>query len=83
MNTIEFSPLEKEMASFNFDEFNTRAVAAKATIASTENIEDIKAEICTVWSKIRKFVIAAEVVPVAGKFITILAELLDAICGTN
>ncbi len=82
MKTIEFSALEKEMATFNFDEFNTQALTAQANIAKAESITDIKAEICGVWSKIRKFVIWAENVPVAGKFITILAELLDAICGT-
>lgn len=82
MKTIAFSPLEKEMANFNFEEFKAETTAAKAAIAKAQDIADVKTQICSVWSKIRKYVIWAENVPVAGKFIVILAELLDAICGT-
>jgi hypothetical protein len=81
MKTIEFSPLEKEMANFNFDELKAGNATAKANIAKAQDIGDIKTEICNVWSKIRKYVIWAENIPIAGKFITILADLLDSICG--
>lgn len=81
MKNLEFSSLEKEMASFNFDEFKTSTVATKANIAKAVSPADVKAEICSVWSKIRKYVIWAENVPIAGKFIVVLADVLDAICG--
>lgn len=81
MKKVEFNAIEKEMMNFNFDELTARNSTAKENIANAKSVGDIKAEICSVWSKIRKYVIWAENVPVAGKFISILAELLDAICG--
>ncbi|MGZ3810336.1 MAG: hypothetical protein ACXVJN_01315, partial [Mucilaginibacter sp.] len=62
---------------------NAHKEKAKANIASARDIADVKAEICSVWSKIRQYVIWAENIPVAGKFITILADLLDSICGAG
>ena len=80
MKTIKFSPIEKEMASFNFDELTAKSETAKANIASAASIGDIKTEICNVWSSIGKYVKLAEALPFVGKFVTILADLLDSIC---
>ncbi len=81
MKNVEFSAIEKEMANFNFAELTTSTTASKANIVAAKNVADIKTEICNVWSRIRKYVVLAESIPIVGKFITILAELLDAICG--
>lgn len=83
MNKIELSPLEKEMANFNFDELYTHTQKAKANIAKAESVADIKDQICQVWSKIRKFVVLAENIPIIGKYIKILADLLDSLCGAG
>jgi hypothetical protein len=83
MKSIQFSPLEQEMANFNFDALRAGNETAKLKITSAQSIGDVKTEICGVWTKIRKYVIWAENIPVAGKFITILADLLDSICGTS
>jgi hypothetical protein len=80
MSNIQLSAIEKEMANFNFDELNAHKESAKANIKTAASIADVKTEICQVWSKIRKYVVLAEAIPVVGKFITILAELLDSIC---
>lgn len=83
MKTVEFSAIEKEMAGFNFDELHTHREAASANIMSAQSVGDVTTEICGVWKKIRKFVILAENIPFIGKFITILAQLLDSICGSG
>lgn len=83
MKNIEFSALEKEAANFDFKTFlEADASVARNNIAAAESVADVKEQICKVWRKIRKFVKMAEVVPIVGKFITILADLLDTICET-
>ncbi len=83
MKNLEFSTIEKEMANFNFDQLKTAAVTAKANIAGASSAADIKTEICNIWSKIKKYVKLLEVVPIVGKFVTILADLLDSFCGNE
>ena len=80
---MEFSAIEKEMASFNFNDLQTQAQTAKAGIATAESVEDIKDKICQIWSKIGKYVKLAENIPFIGKFVTILADLLDSICAAG
>jgi hypothetical protein len=80
MKTIELSAVEKEMANFNFGALTAQSTAAKANIAKADSIGDITAEICKVWSSVRKYVIIAEGFPFVGKFVTILADVLDSIC---
>lgn len=82
MEKIELSAIEKEMANFNFDELDTHTQRAKANFAQAKNAGEIKVEICQVWSKIRKFVVLAENIPIVGKYIKILADLLDSLCGS-
>ncbi len=83
MKNVEFSALEKEAANFDFKAFQeAEAFTAQKKIAAAESVSDVKEQICKVWRKIRKFVKMAEVVPIVGKFITILADLLDTICET-
>ncbi len=81
MNKIEMSAAELEMANFDIASLQQDVETAKLGIATTESVDDIKQRICVVWSKIRKFVKMAENVPVVGKYISLLSNLLDAICG--
>ena len=80
MNNPSLTPLENEMLNFDFAAFKEHANTAKSAIATTESVADIKAQICSVWSKIGKFVKLAANIPVIGKYISILADLLDSIC---
>lgn len=83
MKKIEFSAIENEMANFNFNQLQADHSAAKDNLKLAASAADISSEICKVWSKIRRFVILAENIPFIGKFITILADLLDSICGVD
>lgn len=83
MKKIELSAIEKEMANFDFNELTTHTENAKAFIATARSTEDVKAKICEVWKKIRKYVVLAEAVPFVGKFIAILKELLDSLCSVE
>ena len=49
-------------------------------IAGAKSVEDVKEHICSVWKKIGKNIKLLEGVPVVGKFVKILAELLDSLC---
>jgi len=80
MKNVELSAIEKEMANFDFSELQTHTEKAKANIVAAKSVADVKTEICNVWSKIGKYVKMAEVIPIVGKFITVLANLLDSIC---
>ncbi len=82
MSFIGLSSIEKEMANFNFEQLATQVKASQNNFTSAKSATDIKSEICSVWSKIGKYVKLAEAVPVVGKFITILAELLDSLCAS-
>jgi len=72
--------IEKEMLNFNFEEFQVQTLNAQKSIASAKSATDVISEICNVWSKIRKYVILTYNIPVVGKFIKILGDLLDTIC---
>ena len=80
MEKIQFSAIEKEMANFNFAELQNHTDNARKSFAAASTAADVKSNICSVWSKIRKYVKMGEVIPFVGKFITILANLLDGIC---
>ena len=80
MEKIQLSALEKEMANFNFDELATHSENAKEIIANAQTASDVKSQICLVWSKISKFVKPLELLPIVGKFVKILADLLDTLC---
>ncbi len=74
------SAIENEMVNFDFDSLHAHASTAKAGIATAASAADVKTQICAIWSKIGKYVKLAENIPVVGKFIKILADLLDTIC---
>jgi len=76
MNAVKMSEIEKEMANFNFDQLTT----VRANLVGAATPQAALGEICKVWGSIRKFVVLAENIPVVGKYITILVELLDALC---
>lgn len=83
MENVEFSAIEKEMASFNFEELLNSTANAKKSFADASKAEDVLSEICRVWKSIRRFVVLAENIPFVGKFIKILATLLDSLCGAG
>ncbi len=83
MSNTGLSALEKEMAEFDFEALNKKVSAMHVNLAAAKSAADVKNEICAIWSKIRKFVIAGEVIPFIGKYLKILAQLLDSICPTS
>jgi hypothetical protein len=80
MKNSGLSPIEMDMPNFNFEELQDHSTTARLNIASAKSADDVKTQICNIWSKIGKYVKLAEAVPVIGKFIKILAELLDSVC---
>jgi hypothetical protein len=80
MSTLQLSDNEKQLATYDFAKLSAQADAAKAKIATATTAADLKTEICSIWSKIKPFVGILEKLPFVGKFITILAEILDAVC---
>jgi len=76
------TPMETEMSNFDFDSLNTDATTAKANIATAASASDIKTEICNIWGKIGQYVKLAGALPFVGKFVTVLADLLDSLCGS-
>lgn len=78
MKSMELEKIDKDL-----EQLHSLTTSAKANIATAQSADDIKTEICTVWSKVRPYVIWAENIPAIGKFITLLAEVLDSICGTG
>ncbi len=78
--SVQLSPIEKEIANFDFAALEAKKDAAKANIKSAASASDVIAEICKIWKSIKPYVKILEAVPFVGKFITILAELLDTLC---
>ena len=75
------TPMETEMSNFDFDSLSAQSATAQANIASATSASDVTTEICNIWSKIGKYVKLAGALPFVGKFVTILADLLDSLCG--
>ncbi|HEY5368917.1 MAG TPA: hypothetical protein VIJ75_07990 [Hanamia sp.] len=48
MEKMTLSPIETEMANFNFDELNKLTQTAKANIAKAQSASDVKSQICNV-----------------------------------
>lgn len=80
MKDIEFSAIEKEMINFDFKSLESDAATAKAFLSSKKDLAGGLEKLCAVWHKIGKFVKLLEKVPVIGKYVGILADLLDSIC---
>ena len=80
MENYAAQSLEREMIDYNFVELHKAAESAKERIANAKTAADVTTEVCKVWHKIAKYVILAEAIPVVGKYIKILAGLLNAIC---
>jgi hypothetical protein len=83
MANMQFSDIENSLSNYDFDGLAAQNETAKATVAGASSADDVKTAICNIWSKVRSYVIWAENIPVIGKFVTILADLLDSICGTG
>lgn len=81
MAKFEFNAFEKEMMDFDFESLEKELKSSQEMLVSATAASDVKTKICSVWSRIRKYVKWAENVPFAGRFIKILSDLLDTICG--
>lgn len=77
----EFDELEKEMINFNFADIQKDVNDAKASFAASAFPASNK--LCDVWRKIRRFIKPLSHLPVVGKFVAILVEVLDSICPSN
>lgn len=83
MSNIGLSKIEKEMLNFNFDEFHVQTLNAQKSIGSAKSAKDVISEICSVWSKIKIYVVLTYNIPIVGKFIKIMGDLLDSICNAK
>jgi hypothetical protein len=68
------------MVDFDFAQLNKTVASAKSNIAKAATAAELGSAICSVWAKVRKYVVLASNVPVIGKFIKPLIEVLDALC---
>jgi len=80
MKNIDYSEIEKEMMHFDFKSLEIEVATAKASITSKRDLAGGLEKLCAVWHKIGKFVKLLEKVPVIGKYVEVLADLLDSIC---
>lgn len=68
------------MANYDLASLAATTESAKTALASAKTAADVQSSVCSVWSKVRKFVVIAESFPVVGNFIKMLADVLDALC---
>jgi hypothetical protein len=73
-----YDDLEKEMINFKFEDLETDIQTSKKAFAANATIADSR--LCEIWRKIRKFIKPLVSLPVVGKFVAILVEVLDSIC---
>ncbi len=78
MANYTLNSIEKEM--IKLDAQTIEADYTDALSISQADFADVKSKICTVWTKVRKYVRWAEHIPFAGKFIKTLADVLDTVC---
>jgi hypothetical protein len=80
MKKLQLAEIEKESSSINFEELQSKTIQASQAIANAQTAADVKAKLCEVWNSVKKIVEALEDIPVAGKYLKILADLLNTIC---
>lgn len=80
MANTNYSEIEKQMINFDFSSIDEHVAAAQKSFMARENLGDGIEKLCAIWGKIRPFVKLLENVPIVGKFIVILANVLDSIC---
>lgn len=80
MATHGYNEIENEMINFDFSSINEDVSAAQKSFATRENLAGSIEKLCSIWKKIRPFIKLLEKLPVVGKFVVILANVLDAIC---
>jgi hypothetical protein len=83
MKSIEFTSTEREMMKFDFNKLAAKSEAAKAKIAKAATAADVKSAICDVWNSVSSAVKKLENWPFVGKYVTILADVLDSICAAG
>lgn len=80
MDNLQLTSQEQALANYDFAALQSKVEAAAPKIAAATSVNDIKTEVCKIWSDIKPFVGILEKIPLVGKFITALATVLDAIC---
>ncbi len=80
---MKLGSLESKMLeSYDSIEKETNAFVAsiQAKGMADRGIDDVRDKICSIWSKIKPFIAILEKLPIVGKYVSLLAKLLDAIC---
>ena len=80
MDQKNFTSAELALLDFNYESVAQHVNESKANLVTAASVQDVKEQICSVWKKIGPFVKMAEVIPFVGKYIKLLASLLDSIC---
>lgn len=80
MEKMEFTALEREMMTMNMDTMQADVEIARTKAVQASSGADVRGAICEFWSKYGKFIKIATKVPVVGKYVQALADLLDALC---
>lgn len=84
MDNKSFSEIENEMINFDFKALENQKTHAVSMISAKDvSAGDIKNQICDIWKKIGKFIKLLKNVPIIGKYVTILCDLLDSICSAQ
>jgi hypothetical protein len=74
----QYDQLEQEMINFDFEDLQKDIQTSKKAFAANASIGDTR--LCQVWQKIGKFIRPLTVLPLVGKFVAILVEVLDSVC---
>jgi len=80
MKNFDLSPLEKDLAGFDFNNLHAQVQVAKTNVSNAKTAADVKQQICIIWSKIKPYLPIIEAIPFAGKFVKIFADLMNTIC---
>jgi hypothetical protein len=81
MSTLSLSATDQELLKYDFSQLSGISQTATAELANAKTAQDVKSAICKVWSKIPDWAKKAlEAIPIIGKFFTLLATALDALC---
>ena len=84
MDNKSFSEIENEMINFDFQALENQKTHAVSMISAKDvSAGDVKKQICDIWKKIGKYIRPLKVLPIVGKFIAILCDVLDSICGAQ
>ncbi len=80
---MKLAKLESDMLD-NYDQIEKEVDEFVASMSShgfaDAGIDGLRERICSIWSKIRPFLAILEKLPLVGKYVRMLATLMNAIC---